>query len=87
MNKYHVKFTHQYERPQNSIDNQSSAIQYITETVDTEWELDVWVNVFAYIYANYEVIGNVEVTHIVWNQEEKTKGETEKWVNQFIKKR
>jgi hypothetical protein len=64
MNKYRVKFTHQYKKPQNSIDNQSSAIQYITETVDTEWELDVWVNVFTYIYTNYEVIGCVEVTHI-----------------------
>ena len=64
MNKYHVKFTHQYERPQDNIINQSSAIQYITETVDTEWELDVWIDVFDYIYANYEVIGCIEVTHI-----------------------
>lgn len=66
-NKYHVKFTYQYIRPQDSIVNQSSAIQYITETVDAEWELDAWVDVFTYIYANYEVIGCVEVAHINTN--------------------
>lgn len=64
MNKYHVKFTHQYIRPQGSTVDTSSAIQYITETVDAEWELNDWVNVFTYIYAHYEVIGCVEVTHI-----------------------
>lgn len=64
MKKYHVKFTHQYARPQGNTVNTSSAIQYITETVDAEWELDAWVDVFTYIYANYEVIGSVEVKHI-----------------------
>lgn len=71
MTKYHVKFTHQYIRPQDNIINQSSAIQYITETVDTEWELDVWVDVFTYIYTHYEVVGSVEVTHINTNQGER----------------
>ncbi len=68
MNKYHVKFTHQYIRQQDTDVNSSSAIQYITETVDAEWELDVWVDVFTYIYAHYEVIGSVEITHINNNQ-------------------
>lgn len=67
MNKYHVKFTHQYIIPQDSTVNTSSTIQYITETVDAEWELNVWVDVFAYIYAHYDVIGNVEVTYINTN--------------------
>ena len=67
MTKYHVKFTHQYMGPQDSVVNQSSAIQYITETIDAEWELYVWVDIFAYIYAHYEVIGCVEVTHINTN--------------------
>lgn len=71
MNKYRVKFTHQYIRPQTITVNASSAIQYITETVDAEWELNVWVNVFTYIYAHYEVIGWVEVTHINTNQGER----------------
>jgi hypothetical protein len=66
-NKYHVKFTYQYIRPQDNLVNQSSAIQYITETVDSEWELGVWVDVFAYIYTHYEVIGCVEVIHINTN--------------------
>lgn len=59
MIKYHVKFTHQYQRP---LSNSSSAIQYITETVDDEWEFEDWVNIFTYIYTNYNVIGDVEVT-------------------------
>lgn len=62
MNKYRVKF--QYVRPQVSTVDMSSAIQYTTETIDTEWELDAWVDVFTYIYAHYEVIGCVEVIHM-----------------------
>ena len=64
MNKYHVKFTHRYARPQGIAVDTSTAIQYITETVDAEWELNDFVDVFAYIYAHYGVIGCVEVTHI-----------------------
>ena len=67
MAKYHVKFTHQYARPPETIVNSVSAIQYITETVDAEWELDVWVDVFTYIYTHYDVIGSVEVIHINTN--------------------
>lgn len=66
-NKYHVKFTHRYIKPQDTTTNSVSAIQYITETVDAEWELDAWINVFTYIYTRYEVIGSVEVTHINTN--------------------
>ncbi|MFA7030445.1 MAG: hypothetical protein WC179_09230 [Candidatus Cloacimonadaceae bacterium] len=68
MNKYHVKFTHKYIRPQDTTVNSVSAIQYITETVDAEWEFNVWVDVFTYIYAHYEVIGCVEVIHINTNE-------------------
>lgn len=67
MNKYHVKFTHRYARPQYSTVDISTAIQYVTETVDEEWELDARVDVFAYIYTHYEVIGWVEVIHINTN--------------------
>ena len=43
MNKYHVKFTHRYARPQGIAVDTSTAIQYITETVDAEWELNDFV--------------------------------------------
>lgn len=62
MIKYHVKFTHQYQLPQ--LYQSSSAIQYITETVDAEWEFEDWVNVFTYIYTHFNVIGDVTVTKI-----------------------
>ena len=65
MIKYHVRFTHQYQKPQRFDDvNSSSAIQYITNTVNTIWELEEWVNVFTYIYSNYQVVGSVTVTKI-----------------------
>lgn len=61
MIKYHVKFTHRYQLPQQY--QSSSAIQYITETVDAEWEFEEWVNIFTYIYTHFNVISDVEVIH------------------------
>jgi alkyl hydroperoxide reductase subunit AhpC len=56
MIKYHVKFTHRYQLPQ------QSGIEYITVAVDDEWEFEEWVNVFTYIYTHFNVISDVEVT-------------------------
>lgn len=56
MIKYHVKFKHQYQIPQ------QSGIEFVTETVDDEWEFEEWVNIFTYIYSNYQVVGSVTVT-------------------------
>lgn len=67
MYKYHVKFTHQYIKLQVNTVDTISAFQYITETVDEEWELNTWVDVFSYIYAHYDIIGCVEVTYINTN--------------------
>lgn len=60
MIKYHVKFTHQYQIPG----------QYITSTVDAEWEFEEWVDVFTYIYTHYNVIGDVEVTQKISSNSE-----------------
>jgi hypothetical protein len=61
MIKYHVKFTHQLPQLY-QLQQRDTPTQYITETVDAEWELDAWVDVFTYIYTHYNVIGDVEVT-------------------------
>jgi hypothetical protein len=76
MIKYHVKFTHQYQLPQlyqfpqRDGVNSSSAIQYITETVDAEWEFEELEDVFTFIYTHFNVIGDVKVTQKISSSEE-----------------
>lgn len=68
MIKYHVKFTHRYQLPQQY--QAISAVQYFTEIVDAEWEFEEFVDVFTYIYDNYNVIGDVEVTQKISSSSE-----------------
>ncbi len=57
MNKYHVKFSHMVQLP---ISNQTNIPIKIID-VDDVYQVESHVNIFAFIYSNFNVVGDITV--------------------------
>ena len=63
MNKYHVKFSHIFQLPN---PNQTNIPIEIID-VDEIYQVEPHVDIFTFIYSNFNVVGSITVTTISGN--------------------